>query len=66
MACGGSQARGQRGAIAENPRHGHIYVGSELCLRPIPRLTATQILNPLIEAEIEHVSSWILVGFVNY
>ena len=49
MAYGSSQARGQiRGAAAS------LLHSSQ----------QRQILNPLSEARIEHVSSWILVGFI--
>ena len=40
-AYGGSQARGQIGAIAGGLRHSHSNSGSEPCLRPKPQLTAT-------------------------
>ena len=43
-AHGGSQARGLVGAVAASLRHGHSNVGSELCLRPTPQLTA--MLDP--------------------
>ena len=39
-ACGGSQARGQIGAVTANLRHSHSNVGSKLCLQPTPQLTA--------------------------
>ena len=41
MAYGGSQARGQVGAIASGPRQSHSNVESELCLQPTPQLTVT-------------------------
>ena len=50
MAYGDSQARGGIGAIAAGLYHSHSKAGSELCLEPTPQLTATPILNPLIEA----------------
>ena len=40
-AYGGSQARGPVGAVATGLRQSHSNVGSELCLRPTPQLTAT-------------------------
>ena len=40
-AHGGSQARGQVGAVAADLRQSHSNSGSEPCLRPIPQLTAT-------------------------
>ena len=42
MVYGGSQARGQIGAIATGLRHiySHSNVGFELCLQPIPQFTA--------------------------
>ena len=36
-ALGGSQARGQVGAVATSPRQSHSNAGSELCLPPIPQ-----------------------------
>ena len=41
MAYGGSQARGQIGAIATDLHHSHSHARSELHLRPTPQLTAT-------------------------
>ena len=41
MAHGGSQARGQIGAVAAGPHHSHNNTRSEPCLRPTPKLTAT-------------------------
>ena len=38
VACGASQARGLMGAVAAGLRHSHM--GSELCPRPTPQLTA--------------------------
>ena len=43
-ARGGSQATGLIGATAASPHHSHSNVGSELCLRPTPQLTA--MLDP--------------------
>ena len=40
MAYGGSQARGQIGAVAASLRQSHSNVGSEPHLRPTPQLTA--------------------------
>ena len=40
-ACGGSQARGLIGAVADGLHHSHNNVEPELCLRPTPQLTAT-------------------------
>ena len=40
-AYGGSQARGRIGAIATGLHQSHSNAGSELCLQPIPQLTAT-------------------------
>ena len=40
MAYGGSQARGQIGAVATGLCQGHSNVGSELNLQPTPQLTA--------------------------
>ena len=39
-ACGGSQARGQIGAVTASLRHSHSNVRSKLCLQPTPQLTA--------------------------
>ena len=50
VAYGGSQARGQIGAVAAGLHHGHSNAGSEPGLRPTLQLTATLILNPLIKA----------------
>ena len=44
MAHGGSQTRGRIGAVATGLHHSHSDVGSELCLRPTPQLTA--MLDP--------------------
>ena len=41
MAYGGSQARGQIGAVATGLRQSHSNVGSEPRLQPTPELTAT-------------------------
>ena len=43
-AYGGSQAKGQIGAVAAGLRQSHSNVGSELRLRPAPQLTA--MLDP--------------------
>ena len=40
-AHGGSQARGQIGAVAAGLHHRHSNTRSEPCLRPTPQLTAT-------------------------
>ena len=40
MAYGGSQARGQIGAVAAGLRQSHSNTGSELRLQPILQLTA--------------------------
>ena len=40
-AHGGSQARDQIGAVATGLHHSHSNTGSELHLRPMPRLMAT-------------------------
>ena len=41
VAYGGSQARGPVRAVAAGLHQSHSNVGSELCLQPIPQLTAT-------------------------
>ena len=41
VAYGGSQARGQIGAIAAGLHHSHSNAGSQPCLRPTPQLMAT-------------------------
>ena len=46
VACGSSQARGQIGAAAAVLHHSHSNAGSELCLLPIPQLTAMQDPQP--------------------
>ena len=40
-AYGGSQARGQIGAVATGLNHSHSNAGFEPALRPTPQLTAT-------------------------
>ena len=40
MAYGGSQARGQIGAVATSLCHSHSHAGLELHLQPTPQLTA--------------------------
>ena len=45
-AYGGSQPRGLIGAIAAHLYHSHSDLGSKLCLRPTPQLTATQGSKP--------------------
>ena len=40
-AYGGSQARGQVGAVAAGLHHSHSHTGSKLCLPSTPQLTAT-------------------------
>ena len=49
-AYGGSQARGQIGAVAAGLYQSHSDLGSELNLRPTPQLMAAPDLNPLSEA----------------
>ena len=39
MAYGGSQARGQIGAVATDLQHSHSNTGSEPCLGPTPQFT---------------------------
>ena len=39
-AYGGSQPRGQIGAVAASLRQSHSNTGFELCLQPTPQLTA--------------------------
>ena len=41
LAYGGSQARGQIGAVATGLYHSHSNARSKLCLRPTPQLTQT-------------------------
>ena len=41
VAYGGSEARGQIGAVAAGLRHSHSNAGSEPRLRPTPQLMAT-------------------------
>ena len=40
-AYGGSQARGQIGALAVGHSHSHSNMESKPCLQPTPQLTAT-------------------------
>ena len=40
-AYGGSQARGQIGAVAASRRQRHSNAGPKQCLQPTPQLTAT-------------------------
>ena len=49
-AHGGSQAKGQIGAVASDLHHSHSNASSEPCLRATPQLVESQILNPLSEA----------------
>ena len=42
MAYGGSQARGQMGAVASGLNQSHSNMGSEPLLQPTPQLTAMQ------------------------
>ena len=49
-AYGGSQARGQTGAVAAGLHHSHSNARSEPCLRPYHSSQQRQILNPLNEA----------------
>ena len=44
VANGGSQARGQIGAVATSPKQSYNNTGSKLGLRPTPQLTA--MLDP--------------------
>ena len=46
VAYGGSQARGQIGAVAASLQHSHSNAGSEPCLQPIPELTETLYPQP--------------------
>ena len=57
-AHGGSQPRGQIGAVATGLRHSHINSRSEPCLRLHHSSQQHRILNPLIEAR-HLASSWI-------
>ena len=50
VAYGGSQARGQIGALAASLHHSHSNSGSEPSLWPTPQLRATLDPNPLIKA----------------
>ena len=45
-ACGGSQARGQIGAVATSLHHSHSNMGSKPYLRPTPQCTAMPDHNP--------------------
>ena len=46
VAYGGSQARSQIRALATGLRQGHSNAGSEPCLQPTPKLTATPDPQP--------------------
>ena len=65
MAHGGSQARGQIGAIAASLHHSHSNLGSKPCLRPTPQLGNTGSLTHRVRPGIECVSSWLLVRFIS-
>ena len=69
-ACGGSQARSLIGAAAAGLHHSHSNTGSELRLRPAPRLTAVPILHPLSEArdqtQILMGTGWELHGLADF
>lgn len=64
---GGSEARGQIGAVAASLHHSHSNARSEPHLQPTPQLTAMwqcQILNPLSEARVQtcilmDTNSWV-------
>ena len=58
VSYGGSQARGQIGAVTAGLHQSYSNVGSELSLPPTPQLTATPGIEP--------TTSWFLVGFVNH
>ena len=45
-AHGGSQVRGQIGAIGAGLRHSHSHSRSKPCLQPTPQLTAMQDPQP--------------------
>ena len=47
MAYGGSQARGQIGAVAASLHHSHSYARSKPCLQPTPSSWQCQIFNLL-------------------
>ena len=65
VACGGSQAKGQIGAVAASLCHSHSNAGSEPQLQPTPQRWQCRILNPL-RPGIEPTSSWMLVKFNNH
>ena len=50
MAYGGSQARGQIGAVVAGLYHSDSSAGSEMRLQPRPQLMAMRDLNQLREA----------------
>jgi len=80
MAYGGSQTRGQMGAIATGLRHSHSNTGSEPHLQTTPQLQQCQIravsvtyttthshvtsLTHRARPGIKPTSSWILVRFI--
>ena len=65
VAYGGSQAKGQIGAVTAGLCHSHSHARSEPHLPPAPQLMATpDPFHPLREARDEPASSWILVRFV--
>ena len=51
MAYGGSQAKGQIGAVAAGLHHSHSNAASEPCLRPTTQLTATPDPYPTEEGQ---------------
>ena len=67
-AYGGSQARGQIGAVAAGRCHSHSNAGSELCLGsgtyPTTHSNAGSLTH-WVRPGIECASSWILVWLVN-
>ena len=66
-ACGGSQARGQIGAVDTGLRHSHGNLGSKPHHGDLHHsLRQHWILNPQARPEIEPASSWLLVGFNNH
>ena len=65
MANGGSQARCLIRAVTAGLHQSHSNDRLEPSLRPIPQLTAVQLLSPLSEARDRTPTSWFLVGFVS-
>ena len=62
---GGSQARGQIGAVATGLRHSHSNMGSELCLQPTPQHSNARSLTQAARPGIVPAASHLLLRYVS-